>query len=129
MERKRQKLVGWDKGSLTEQQTKGTGTTIQIRRKHNKNRMTQRATLHDCRGVLPSRERVPAAQLPSTGTQRDGTWYGIPGSFWPGGVSRPGCAPSCSPVKINPVLAEPRTKDFHFFRNTFSSGIKWIDSC
>ena len=36
MERKRQKLVGWDKGSLTEQQTKGTGTTtIQIRRKHN----------------------------------------------------------------------------------------------
>ena len=36
MERNRQKLVGRDKGSLTEQQTKGTGTTtIQIRRKHN----------------------------------------------------------------------------------------------
>ena len=35
MERNRQKLVGRDKGSLTEQQTKGTGTTtIQIRRKH-----------------------------------------------------------------------------------------------
>ena len=34
MERNRQKLVGRDKGSLTEQQTKGTGTTtIQIRRK------------------------------------------------------------------------------------------------
>jgi len=30
------KLVGRDKGSLTEQQTKGTGTTtIQVRRKHN----------------------------------------------------------------------------------------------
>jgi len=33
MERNRQKLVGRDKGSLTKQQTKGTGTTtIQIRR-------------------------------------------------------------------------------------------------
>jgi len=38
MKRKRQKLVGRDKGSLTEQQTKGTGTTtIQIRRKRDKN--------------------------------------------------------------------------------------------
>jgi len=38
MERNRQKLVGQDKGRLTEQQTKGTGTTtIQIRRKHNTN--------------------------------------------------------------------------------------------
>ena len=38
MERNRQKLVGWDKGSLTEQQTKGTGTiTIQKRGIHNTN--------------------------------------------------------------------------------------------
>jgi len=38
MERKRQKLVGRDKGSLTEQQTKGTvTTTIQIRRKYDTN--------------------------------------------------------------------------------------------
>ena len=50
MGRKRQKLVGRDKGSLTEQQTKGTvTTTIQIRRKHNTNRTTQRAALPDCR--------------------------------------------------------------------------------
>jgi len=36
MKRNRQKLVGRDKGSLTEQQTEGTATTtIQIRRKHN----------------------------------------------------------------------------------------------
>ena len=41
MERNRQKLVGRDKGSLTEQQTEGTGTTtIQIRRKHDMNRTT-----------------------------------------------------------------------------------------
>jgi len=57
MERKRQKLMGRDKGSLTEQQTKGTGTTtIQIRRKHNTNRTTQRAALHDRHRELPSRE-------------------------------------------------------------------------
>jgi len=43
MERNRQKLVGRDKGSLKEQQTKGTViTTIQIRGKHNTNRTTQR---------------------------------------------------------------------------------------
>jgi len=43
MERNRQKMVGRDKGSLTEQQTKGTvTTTIQIRRKHNTNHTTQR---------------------------------------------------------------------------------------
>jgi len=34
MERNRQKLVGRDKGSLTEQQTKGITTTIWIRRIH-----------------------------------------------------------------------------------------------
>jgi len=38
MERNRQKLVSQNKGSLTEQQTKGTGTTmVQIRRIHNTN--------------------------------------------------------------------------------------------
>jgi len=113
MERNRQKLVGRNKGSLTEQQTKGTATTtIQIRRKHNTNRTTRRAALPNCRCALPSCEWVPAPQLPPTGTQHDGTWYGMPGSVWPGGVSLPDCAPSWSPVKINPVLAEPRTQIF-----------------
>jgi len=38
------KPVGRDKGSLTEQQTEGTvTTTIQVRRKHNKNRTTKTA--------------------------------------------------------------------------------------
>jgi len=55
MERNRQKLVGRDEGSLTEQQTKGTGTTkIQIRRKHNTNRTTQRAALMDQTGAARS---------------------------------------------------------------------------
>jgi len=56
MERNRQKLVGWDKGSLTEQQTKGTvTTTIQMRRKHNTNCTTQRAVLPDQTGATSSR--------------------------------------------------------------------------
>jgi len=56
-ERTRQKLVGRGKGSLTEQQTEGTGTTtIQIRRNHNTNRTTHRAALHDRRRALPSRK-------------------------------------------------------------------------
>jgi len=52
MERNRQKLVGRDKGSLTEQQTEGTATTtIQIRRIHKKKqkRRTQRGAPTACR--------------------------------------------------------------------------------
>jgi len=57
MERNRQKLVGQDKGSLTEQQTKGTVTTkIQIRRLPNTNRRTQRAALPNRRRTLLSHE-------------------------------------------------------------------------
>jgi len=49
------KLVGRDKGSLTEQQTKGTVTaTIQIRRKHNTNRTAQSAILPDQTGAACS---------------------------------------------------------------------------
>jgi len=56
MERDRQKLVGRDKGSLTEQQTKGTGTTtIQKRGIHNTNRTTQRAALPDRTSAARSR--------------------------------------------------------------------------
>jgi len=90
MERNRQKLVGRDKGSLTEQKTKATVTTmIQIRRVHNTNRTTQRAAAPDRHCALPSCERVPVTPLPPTGTPHDGTWYGIPCSVWPGGVSVP----------------------------------------
>jgi len=110
------KLVGQDKGSLREQQKKGTvTTTIQIRRKHDKT---------DCRtdplsrtGLAP---RAPEPQVsscrtaPPTRTQHDSTWYGISGSVWPGWgwATPPGCAPSWILVKINPVLAEPRTNVF-----------------
>jgi len=58
MERNRQKLVGWDKGSLTEKQTKGTvTTTIQIR--ENTTQTVQPRELLSRTGpvpTLPSRE-------------------------------------------------------------------------
>ena len=110
MERNRQKLVGRDKGSLTEQQTKGTvTTTIQMRRKHNTNRTAQRDALPDRTAVACSRATRELLPLSPTGAQHDDTWHGIPCSLWPGGVSQPSCAPSWIPVKINPVLDEPRT--------------------
>jgi len=89
MERKRQKLVGWDKDSLTEQQTEGTVTaTIQIRRKHDTN-SHNRPSLPNRTGAAPSRVAASDSppRRPPTGTQRDVTWYGIRGSVWPGGVS------------------------------------------
>jgi len=53
------KLVGWDKGSLTEQQTKGIATTtIQIRGIHRTDRTTLQTRYpgQDWNRMLPSRE-------------------------------------------------------------------------
>jgi len=53
------KPVGRDKGSLTEQRTKGTATTtVQIRGIHRTNRTTpqNRSPAQDQRRMLPSRE-------------------------------------------------------------------------
>jgi len=59
------KLVGLDKGSLTEQQAEGTGTTtIQIRRKHNTNRTTQRAALPDRTSAPAPQPRVSSRHAP-----------------------------------------------------------------
>jgi len=35
----------------------------------------------------PEPQVCSRSAAPSTRTQRDITWYGIPGSVWPGGVS------------------------------------------
>jgi len=88
------KLVDRDKGSLTEQQTEGTvTTTIQIRRKYDTN-SHNRPSLPDRTGAAHSRARIEfLPRRPPTRTQRDGTWYGIPGSVWPGGVSPPPTVP------------------------------------
>jgi len=107
----RQKLVSRDKGSLTEQQTKGTVTgAIQIRRIHNTKQQNAESRSH-----CPPPPHAPepwlssCCQLPPTRTRHDGTRYGIPCSVWPGWVSPPGCVPSWLLVKTNRVLAEPRT--------------------
>ena len=114
MERNRQKLVGRDKGSLREQQTKGTGTTtIQMRRK------TQQEP-HDPESRSPGPDRCPhsrdASEFPPCRTpHRNPAWRHM---VWNtrlclarcGQPPPPGCAPSWSLVKINPVLAKPRTE-------------------
>ena len=128
MERNRQKLGGRDKGSLTQQQTKGTGTTtIRIRGIHKTKQTTQQSCSPE-----PPPPRTPEPQVssphpaPRPGTQHDITWCGIPCSVWPDGVSPPGCAPSWIPVKINPVLAEPRTACHPFWISTIlSSSCMW----
>jgi len=124
MERNRQKLVGRDEGSLTEQQTKGTVTiTIQIRGKHNTNPTTQTAALLDRTDAACSRaaSEFPPPCSPPTGTQHDSKWYGILFSVWPGRVSPPGCVSSWLLVKSNPVRAEPRTVVPHILINSHYS--------
>jgi len=107
------KLVGRDKGSLTEQQTKGTATTmIQIRRKRDKTDGTTDPLSWTAPPLSPPEPQVSSRRAtPPAGTPHDGTWYGIPSSVWPawGWVSPPSCAPSWILAKINPVLAKPRT--------------------
>jgi len=117
MERNRQKLVGRDKGSLTEQQIKGTGTTtIQIRGKHDTNHTTQRADLPDRTAAAPcsraaSELPLPYSPPPEPSMTARGMEY--PALFGQMGSARPAVPlpgfPSWIPVKINPVLAKPRT--------------------
>jgi len=108
--KKKANLVGQGKGNLTEQQAKGTvTTTIQIRRIHKTNSKRHRATLTmRCPACSRAMNAFPPASFPAR-TQHNSTWYGIPYSVWPGWVSLPGCVPSWLLVKINLVLAEPRT--------------------
>jgi len=88
MERKRQKQVGQDKGSLTEQQTEGTVTTmIQIRRKYDTNSHNTPSHPDRTGAARSSAASESLRTAPPTRTQCDVTWYGIPDSVWPGGVS------------------------------------------
>jgi len=89
-ERNRQKPVGQDKGSLTEQQTEGTGTTTIQKKKKEYTKQTRRTEPRSrtepplCAPKPRVSSRPP---LSPTGTQRDDTRYGTPGSVGPGGVS------------------------------------------
>jgi len=94
MERNRQKPVGRDKGSLTAQQTKGTATTT-IHKKGDYTEQTRRTEplSRTAPPLCPPELRVssPCPAPPQRNPAR-GTWYGIPGSVWPGWgwVSPPG---------------------------------------
>jgi len=63
MERKRQKLMGWDKGSLTEQEKTGTVTaTIRIRRIYKTVKQTEQLSLPGA--PLPSHHCLASASFP-----------------------------------------------------------------
>ena len=126
MQINRQKLVGWGKGSLTKQQTEGTGTTtIQIRRKHNNEPHDPTELLSPrqdrCRALL-SHEWIPAARRPP---HRNPAWHHMVWNTrlclagW-GETPPPSCATSWSPVKINPVLAKPRRSSWSLTKIYFS---------
>jgi len=108
--KKKAKLVGQDKGSLTEQQIKKTvTTTILVRRIHKTNSKMHTASPTTWCPACPERPELkppPACQLP----HRNPAWYQIPCSVWPVWLSPPSCVPSWLLVKVNPVLAKPRTR-------------------
>jgi len=91
------KLVGQDKGILTEQQTKRTvRTTILRRRIYKINNEMHGASLTAPRSQAAT--AFPPASSP-TRTQHDGPWYRIPCFVSPVWVSPPGCVPSWLLVK------------------------------
>ena len=108
--RKRQNSwVGWDKGSLTEQQRKWTVTNrILIRRIYKTREYTEQLS-------QPAAQCAPeqwlTSRLASSPTQNQ-TWHLLilyTLFVWPGWVSCPSCVHSWLLVKINSVPGEPRT--------------------
>jgi len=110
--KKKGKLVGRDKGSLKEQQTKRTVATIILI-----GRITQNKQRKCTEQLSPSDALcAPELRFPSTWaappprTQHDCTWYPIPCFVSPVWVSGTCCVPSQLMVKINPTVAGPRTQ-------------------
>jgi len=94
MKRNRQKLVGRDKGTLTEQQTEGNRNNNDTDKKKTQQRTARPRQPLSWTGpaLCPPLPKKQMSSLlhrspPLFGKQRDVTWYGIPGSVWPGGVS------------------------------------------
>jgi len=99
MERNRQKLVGRDKGSLTEQQTEGTGTTtIQIRGTHKTKQTAQQShSPQPPPQCTPKPQGAPAAPLPPTPRPEPSmTAHGMeyPALFGQVGSAHPAVSPS-----------------------------------
>jgi len=77
MERNRQKLVGWDKGSLTEQQTEGTATTMIQKRGIYKTNPQNRPALSDRTTAEPSRAASEFLPPSSPPPERSMTAHGM----------------------------------------------------
>jgi len=113
MKRNRQKPVGRDKGRLTEQQTKGNRNNNGTNKEK-----TQQWTVRP-RQPLSRTAPAPLPPRPQVSSRRAGSPHRNPAwchMVWNTGLCLarwgqppPGCVPSWSPVKINPVLAKPRT--------------------
>ena len=102
--------MGQDKSSLTEQQTEGNRNNNDTDKEKTQQKLTRSLGLHR-RRTLPSRESIPPPRHPPL--EPSVTSHGMEYRALFGQVESappPGCAPSWSPVKINPVLAKPRTR-------------------
>jgi len=102
--KKKAELMGQNKGSLTEQQTKRTvTTTVLIRRIYQTNTKTHRAAL-TVRCPMHSSATINSP-LAGSPTQNQAWQHMV--SNTPVWVSCLGCVPSWLLVKINPILANP----------------------
>jgi len=96
MERNRQKLVGHDKGSLTEQQTKGTGTTttIQMRRIHKtKQQNAESNSHHPPPPCAPEPQDFPPPSSPQPDPSMTAHGMEYPALFGQVGSARPAVFP------------------------------------
>jgi len=117
MERNRQKLVGRDKGSLTEQQTEGTATTTIQKRGIHKTNPQNRTVLSDRTAAECSRaaSEFPPRRTPHRNPAlRHMVWNTWLCLVWLGLGQPTQLAPSWILVKISPVLAKPRTRSQYF---------------
>jgi len=110
MERRRQKLVGQDKGSLTETANKANSKKNSTDKENIQNK--QRNAQSNSHGLMPcallssdSLSPQPAPQ-PEASMAAHGIKYPVCLASW---FSEPGCVTSWLLLKINLVLAEPRT--------------------
>jgi len=104
--KKKAKLMGRDKGSLTAQQRKWSITTIIVIR-------TREYTAQLSRCQCPARSGAKTNLLPpaSSPTQHPAWWHMVSNTpfVWPVCFSQPCCVPSRLLVKINSIPSEPWT--------------------
>jgi len=108
-------MVGWDKGILTEQQTKGKATTMIQKRGIHKTNQQNRTALSDRMVAEPS---WAASVFPPPSSPPPEPSMTAHGMEYPALFGQVGSAPPASwiLVKINPVLAKPRKNNVIIYR-------------